>query len=133
MEKSFMNEPEVIQQVIAVLGGDQGWVARVVAWMGTLRLVSKLFSTHLENFLTAACAASADDPWFRRKLQRILASRPYKVLAFLVDYFLSIKLPKNEKSPPRRDLTPTDPGSFDRLRNRPQRTDVHPPEGGEGG
>lgn len=95
-----MTEPEAISQLTAVLGGDQGWLARVVSIMGMARVLSKLFSHHLCEFMTAAVNTLGEDQKMKLWMQGAMKSRIYRISAFLIDYFLSIKLPKAHKDPP---------------------------------
>ena len=81
-----MNE---IQPLLELLEGKYGWVSTVVVWVGALRLTAKFVSHNLQVAMTRIVAAKAD-PEF---LSVVLNNRGYRLAAFLVDLFASVKLP----------------------------------------
>lgn len=69
------------------------WITGLVVWMGLARLVAKFFSGWLQGRLTAALADAAKDAKGAAAVHAVLDSHPYRVLAFLLDWTCSIKLP----------------------------------------
>jgi hypothetical protein len=84
-----------INQLISLLGGDDGRAAQIVAWMGTARLFAKLFSSWLQQAAERAIAivTATDDPYDDKLVARLFTSKPYRIIAFVVDWIISIKLP----------------------------------------
>jgi hypothetical protein len=81
-----MNE---IEPLMSLLAGKYGWVSGAVAWMGALRLAAKFISTRLQDGLTRIVQSKADP----ELLSVILNNKLYRLVAFLVDLFASVKLP----------------------------------------
>lgn len=86
---------EEFKPLLTLLGGDHGWIATIIVWIGALRLAAKPFSVALLGLFNRAVkfvqeSPEQDDDAF---LGRLIASRWYRVLAFFVDYLASIKLP----------------------------------------
>jgi hypothetical protein len=83
-----------IQPLLDLLGAKHGWVAAAVAWIGALRLALKPFGAGVARFVAAAVefcrvAGPGEVSW----MDRVMHSVPYRMLAFLVDYVASVKLP----------------------------------------
>ena len=86
---------QTLQPLLDALQGDQGWLLQLSAWMVAFRTIFKPFSAQLQAFLDRAvlwvqASPETDDDLL---LERLLASRAYRFLAFLLDFFASIKLP----------------------------------------
>lgn len=86
---------EQIQPILDLLSAKHGWLAAVLGAMGTARLFAKPFSLALQSLLTRLFAfvhetADMDDDQF---VAAMLRARWYRAIAFLVDYFASVKLP----------------------------------------
>ena len=88
-----MNE---IEPLMSLLAGKYGWVSGAVAWMGALRLAAKFMSRQLQTAMTRIVASKTDP----ELLSVILNNKLYRLVAFLVDLFASVKLPN------AKDLTP---------------------------
>lgn len=65
------------------------WLFVTVTVMGSFRLFFKPVMTIVQNVILLT-PSKADDEFF----QKMLDSKVYKAVAFLVDWFASIKLPK---------------------------------------
>ena len=63
------------------------WFRDFVLLMGTLRFVFKPLVTFTERFVKATPWKSDDEQW-----AKIKRTRGYGIVAFLVDYFASIKI-----------------------------------------
>lgn len=74
------------------------WIVNVLVGIGIARLVFKpifaAFQRHLEVYLP--------DPEKQKKLTAMINSKPWKVIAFIADYALSVKLPVTPGSLPAR-------------------------------
>lgn len=81
-----MNE---LQPLLELLEGKYGWLGSALAWMGALRLAAKFISNRLQSAMTRIVASKAD-PEF---LAVVLNNKGYRLAAFLVDLFASVKLP----------------------------------------
>lgn len=81
-----------LQQALKALTGDNGWVVQIMAWMAALRLTCKMFSERLKAAIESSQAAG--NPF----VAGIIASGPWKVVAFLVDLVASIKLPIHDST-----------------------------------
>jgi hypothetical protein len=86
-------EQDAIQAMQTLLGGKAGWLPAAVAWIGTARIVAKLVSGKVQGFLDALINFTAQNESDRLAIERVLSSRTYRTVAFLIDYFLSVKLP----------------------------------------
>lgn len=84
-----------MNELINLLQGDNGLPAQIVAWMGALRVPLKLVSGKVQDFLTKLVAYVQGTPELDDDLMlsRVLSSRWYRVLVFILDYAGSIKLP----------------------------------------
>lgn len=91
-----MNETmQAFEPLIKMMQGDNGWVTAVIAWMGALRLPMKIVSAWLQSTMTKALAyvlatPETDDDAF---VVRVLQSKTYRFIVFLLDMFLSLKMP----------------------------------------
>lgn len=87
-----MNE---LQPLIDLLSGKFGWLSTVFAWMGAMRVAAKPISAVLQDgaakFIASAIESESDDD--DRLAASILGSRTYRLLAFVLDWVASIKLP----------------------------------------
>ena len=81
-----MNE---LQPLIELLEGKYGWASTVLVWVGALRLTAKFVSNQLQTAMMRI-VASKSDPEF---LTMVLNNKGYRLAAFLVDLFASVKLP----------------------------------------
>jgi hypothetical protein len=87
-----------IQPIIDWVQKDYPWVATLIMIMGFARLLAKPISGWLQGVFSKLAAfvertpETDDDEWLRR----VLASVPYRVLAFIVDLILSVKLPTSD-------------------------------------
>ncbi len=90
-----MNE---IKPLLDLLGGEQGWPAQVVTWIGALRLAAKPFGTWIQGLFTTLVAKVLEtpEPEDDALVLGILKSWPYRLLSFLVDWLTSIKLPTTD-------------------------------------
>lgn len=86
---------EQIQPLLDLLTAKFGTVPAVLGWMSALRLACKPFSIALQELLgrlfrfVQDTEEATDDEFVAAMLQR----RWYRVLAFLVDLLVSVKLP----------------------------------------
>lgn len=89
-----------LDQALKVLGGDNGTVVQILAWMGALRVVFKLVSGKIQESLERAMTvvSSTEDTTDDAVVQKIITSPPYRVLAFVIDWATSIKLPLKLKA-----------------------------------
>jgi hypothetical protein len=88
-----MNE---LQPLIEFATKHFAWFPKFLMWMGIIRVVLKPFNLWLQAFLNRAVDylrgdGYADDAAW---VDRILRSRWYRLPAFLLDYFASVKLPQ---------------------------------------
>ena len=90
-----------LNQLLALLGGEEGKAAAVVAWMGTARVFAKVFSGYLQAAAERAIArvTGTEDTEDDAIVAAIIRSKPYRFTAFLVDWALSIKLPLKLEPP----------------------------------
>ena len=98
--------PELLQQ----LQQKWPWLTAVVSIVGVLRLCIKPVNTFVQTRLTAVVLeyAKSKDQEDDRFVVGILGSRTYRILVFLFDLFLSIKLPRlNDFSAARAEATTT--------------------------
>lgn len=89
-----------LDQLWSVLRGDYGLLAQITGWMGTLRVVCKVFSGHVQAFFERALAriAETSDTEDDSLAERLLRWWGYRLFAFLVDMATSIKLPLQLRS-----------------------------------
>lgn len=87
------NSMEQIQPLIHLLEGRFGWSPAVMAWMSALRLVLKPFNAKLQSKLTDLMAEDAKDPESEHDWEVLLHKRWYRLTAFILDLFFSLKLP----------------------------------------
>lgn len=69
-----------------------------LAWMGALRLLIKPLGNWLKGLITAAAekASMSIDQSDDTIIERILSAPAYRIFAFLLDLFASVKLPAAE-------------------------------------
>lgn len=90
-----MNE---IQPIIDWVQANLPWADEALMFIGFARLLAKPISAWLQGLFSKLLAfvertpETDDDEWLRR----VLASVPYRVLSFVVDLLLSVKLPTSE-------------------------------------
>lgn len=90
-----MNETEILTPIFKALHGDNGWGVAVLSWIGTARVVFKLFSSRVEDLITALAkwlTVNKDQAGID-KVNSLLSTPAWRVFAFLADYVASIKLP----------------------------------------
>lgn len=87
-----MNE---LDQMLKLLGGDHGTLAQILSWIATARVALKPFSAVLLSKLTAALAsvAASEEQDDDQIVESVLRSRWYRIIAFTVDLFCSVKIP----------------------------------------
>lgn len=87
--------PGQLDQLWDTMTGGNGWVAAMTAWMGSSRVVFKVFGervkTQLESLLSAAFASKDDE--IIARVEGVLRSRTYRFMAFIIDWVTTIKLP----------------------------------------
>ncbi|MHB1308293.1 MAG: hypothetical protein ACYDC1_06300 [Limisphaerales bacterium] len=84
---------EEFQPLLDLLSARHGWVSAMITWVGVLRIPIKLVSAQaLRGFdrAVASVRGTSDEAW----VDRLLHARWYRVLAFVSDWLLSIKLPR---------------------------------------
>lgn len=81
-----MNE---LDPLISLLSGKYGWLPEFVAWVGALRLAAKFVSSSLQRAMTRIVQSKTDP----ELLAVVLNNKGYRLAAFLVDLFASVKLP----------------------------------------
>lgn len=84
------------------------FLAALAAFVGTVRLFAKFIQTPLQNFLTAAIARVNDSPEKDddQLLHNLFAAPWYRLLAFTLDYLLSLKLPTSDSLLTHREENP---------------------------
>ena len=82
--------------------------AALAAFVGTVRLFAKFIQSPLQNFLTAAIARVNDSPEKDddQLLHNLFAAPWYRLLAFTLDYLLSLKLPTSDSLLTHREENP---------------------------
>lgn len=87
-----MNE---IKPLLDLLGGEQGRLVQVIVWIGALRVPMKLLSGQVQGVIQRALdrVVSTEDKGDDALAAKVLASAPYRLLAFAVDMIASVKLP----------------------------------------
>ena len=90
-----MNE---LQPLLDLLGGQGKPLITLIAWIGALRLVAKPVSAVIQGFFTKLVAKAIETPEADddAAIARLLSCWPYRILAFLVDWGASIKLPTTQ-------------------------------------
>lgn len=88
---------ETLQPLLDLLGGSQGKLATAIVWIGALRLAAKPISGIIQMFMSRLIifiqgTPELDDDAF---LVRILQSKAYRFVAFIVDLIASVKLPSS--------------------------------------
>ena len=78
----------LIQPVLDALLGKYGWLAAVVAGIGALRIVFKPLMLALESYVSATKGADAV-----ARLQQFESGPVFKVIAVVLDFGASVKLP----------------------------------------
>jgi hypothetical protein len=87
-----------IQPIIQWVQANLPWADEALMFIGFARLLAKPISAWLQGLFSKLLAfvertpETDDDEWLRR----VLASVPYRVLSFVVDLLLSVKLPTSE-------------------------------------
>jgi hypothetical protein len=81
--------------LFSLLGGNAGRVVQIITLIGSLRVVFKLFSGHIQAFFERALArvVETSDGGDDHIAAAILANPLYRFFAFLVDMVTSLKLP----------------------------------------
>jgi hypothetical protein len=79
----------LIQPLVEAYLGDKGFFVQLVSIVGTLRLIIKPVMSLIEVYVAAT--PSKEDDLLPSK---IMGSKLYKQISFVLDYLLSIKLPK---------------------------------------
>lgn len=77
----------------SALRGDFGWLVGVTAWQTLLRAGMVFFNSKLKEFMENALPA--DKEW----IQTMLNARWYRLTYFLINAFLSVKLPSVARKP----------------------------------
>lgn len=98
----------VIEPLLKLMGGHGSWLVTLVAWMGALRLVAKPVSAVIQSFFTKLVAKAIETPESDddAAIARLLSCWPYRILAFLVDWGASIKLPTTQSLDQHKEKTP---------------------------
>jgi hypothetical protein len=78
----------LVQPVVDTLLGKYGWLAAVVAGIGALRIVFKPLMLALESYVAATKGADAV-----ARLQQFESGPVFKVIAVVLDFGASVKLP----------------------------------------
>lgn len=102
---------ELVTQLTALLGGQQGWIPAVAGWVTASRVFFKTFNSVLvQPVFNKAIAIIAESPDKDDDaiLYALLSSKLYRAFAFIVDLAASIKLPnvKTVFSEPTTDISP---------------------------
>lgn len=81
-----------------LLAAQWPWVSKVAMTIGLLRLAIKPLGQWLKGIITAAAerASLSLDPDDDTVIEHIVRSRAYRIFAFLLDLFASVKLPARE-------------------------------------
>lgn len=80
---------DLILPMLQLMTEKYPWAMTLVSFMGVMRLIFKPLFTFLVAVVKAT-PSEADDRW----LETVQTSKAYNVIAFLLDYLASIKLPK---------------------------------------
>lgn len=102
----------LIGPLISLLGGDNGTVAQVVAWVGTLRLAIKPLAGKIQSFAQRSVdwVLATEDTRDDALANKVMASWPYRLLVFGMDMCASLKLPTKLTSPQPTGTTETKTG-----------------------
>jgi hypothetical protein len=84
-----------IQPILDFLTKHVPWLGPVLVGIGSARLLLKFFSGYIQAFLTRTMAsiAASEDRDDDALLAKLLTNKGYRVFSFVVDMFLSVKLP----------------------------------------
>lgn len=84
-----------LQPITDLLTKKWPWLSAALVSMATFRLAVKVFSGHIQAFLTRLLSkvAESQDTDDDALVAKLLTHKGYRFLAFLIDLFLSIKLP----------------------------------------
>lgn len=87
-----------LQPLFDLLGGKISWLATALAWIGALRLVAKPVSAWVQTLFSKLVAKVTEtpEPDDDELVARLIKSWPYRILAFLVDWVASVKLPTSD-------------------------------------
>ncbi len=84
-----------LQPILDLAAAQWPWLSKVLLAIGGARLVVKPGGAWLKDLITAAAERASitidpeDDTW----IEALLRTRAYRVIAFLLDLFVSVKLP----------------------------------------
>jgi hypothetical protein len=84
-----------LQPILDLAASQWPWLSKVLIAIGGARLVIKPGGQWLKGFITSAAERASvtldpeDDTW----IESLLRTRAYRVTAFLLDLFVSVKLP----------------------------------------
>lgn len=87
-----MEQMDVLQQILQLLGGNNDFVVKLLVFMGAMRICMKPLMVFIETVIKQT-PTQIDDEW----LAKIQTSKWYKILSFVLDYVASIKLPQEKK------------------------------------
>lgn len=87
-----------LQPLLDLLSGKISWLATALAWIGALRLVAKPVSAAVQTAFSklVAKAIETPEPEDDELVGKLIRSWPYRILAFLVDWIASVKLPTSD-------------------------------------
>ena len=90
-----MNEETLLAGLMDTWSAKHGWLAAMLTWIGTARIIFKAISGKLEEAIHAFVefSISTKDADAVERLNAVFASRTYRLLAFITDYIASVKLP----------------------------------------
>jgi len=84
-------------ELIAMLIAKYPIAAQVFMIMGVLRAINKPLFALLQSYVDATASKSDNE-----LLAKIMASKVYKYLNFILDWSTSVKLPKADEQPPAK-------------------------------
>lgn len=89
---------DIVQPLAATLSGDHGRLSAAVAWIGSAKTLIMPFANWAqakltEGMLYAKRSTEQDDDAL---VERVLANRAYRTVAFLLKWLTSFKLPTLE-------------------------------------
>ena len=87
-------DPNPLQPLIDGLAGKYGWLTTVVLLIGSLRILFKPIMLAIDNYVRQT-PSPADDA----RVARFETGWLYKLIAFLLDFTASIKLPNTQPPP----------------------------------
>lgn len=108
---------DALQQLFGAWAAKHGWATTLLVWVGTARFAMKPIASWVTAAITRALAYVRNTPETDDDalLQRVMRSKVYRVLAFLVDWTASVKLPGAEPQSAERGTRnaeqPKAPGS----------------------